>query len=339
MKAIGYKYLLPVISFLFLLSCKQNNQSAKEPLTGIFARNAALKAATLRINEKPDNAKLYYERGVLLHSLKEDSLALNDFNKAVKLDSTKSEYYSAIGDLLFEHKDLTGSVAWIRKAIELNPSDPKARLKIAKMLVYSRDYPNAFKEINKVLREDAMSPEAYFLKGMIYKDLSDSSAKAYSSFLTAVQIQPDYKDALLQLGLLYDKDNDSVALRYYENAYKADTSDVSSLYAKGMYYQNRERYEEAKQEYRRCIRSNSDYSNAYFNLGYVLLHQDSLEQASRPFSTVVTLDPTNAGAYYNKGLCNELMGKKQEAIADYKQALLFNKDYKEAKERLKQLGS
>lgn len=338
MKPLWYKYFLSILSVLFLFSCKQNSRSAKQPLTGIFAENAALKEATEKINNKPDNARLYYERGVLLHSLKEDSMALEDFKNAVRLDSARAEYFSAIGDLLFEHKDLTGSITWIRKALELNPSDPKARLKVAKMLVYSRDYPNAFREINKVLRADAMNPEAYFLKGMIYKDLSDSSAKALSSFLTAVQIQPDYKDALLQLGLLYDKMKDSVALQYYENAYKADTNDVTSLYAKGMYYQTREQYEEAKNEYRRSIRSNKNYGDAYFSLGYILMQQDSLETAIRQLNMVITLEPTNARAYYNRGLCHEVLDQRNEAIADYKQALTFNKEYKEAKEALKRVG-
>lgn len=338
MKIMRHKYILSLFSVFIFFSCKQNSRSAKEPVTGIFAENAALKTATEKINNKPEDARLYYERGMLLHSLKEDSLALNDFKNAVRLDSNKAEYFSAIGDLLFEHKDLSGSVVWIRKALELNPSDPKARLKVAKMLVYSRDYANAFTEINKVLRADAMSPEAYFLKGMIYKDLSDSSAKALSSFLTAVQIQPDYKEALFQLGLLYDKANDSVALLYYENAYKTDTKDATALYAKGMYYQTRERYEEAKREYRRILESDKAYSDAYFNLGYLLMQQDSLEDAIRQFSAVLVLEPTHAGAYYNRGLCHEVLEQKNEAIADYKQALIFSKEYKEAQQALKRVG-
>ena len=338
MKTVWYKSLMMMTGIFILFSCKQKSKDTSEKITGIFAENAALKSASEKINNSPENARLYYERGVILHSLREDSLALEDFNSAVKLDSTKAEYYSAIGDLLFEHKDLSGSLAWIRKAIELNPDDPKAHMKIAKMLVYTRDYPNAFKEINKVLREDAMNPEAYFLKGMIYKDLSDSSAKALSSFLTAIQIQPDYKDALFQLGMEYEKQGDSVALKYFENAYRADTNDVSSLYAKGMYYQTRERYEEAKNEYRRSMISNKNFADAYFNTGFILMQQDSLEKARSEFDKVLALEPTNAGAYYNRGLCSELMNKNTEAASDYKQALTFNKDYKEAKDALKRVG-
>ncbi|HTN46161.1 MAG TPA: tetratricopeptide repeat protein [Flavipsychrobacter sp.] len=338
MKTVWFKLLLPVLCLFSFLACDQKPKHTSSSVHPVFTQTAELKKLTEKITNAPDNARLYYERGLLLQGLKEDSLALMDFNNAVKYDSTRAEYYSAIGDLLFEHKDLDGSVKWIRKAIELNPSDPKAHMKIAKMFVYMGEYPNAFKEINRVLKEDAMNPEAYFLKGMIYKNSADSSNKALSSFLTAVQIMPDYKDALMQIGLIYDKRNDSTALRYYENAFQADTNDVSSLYAKGMYYQTRNRMEEAKNEYARCIRSDKDYSNAYFNTGYILMQQDSLEKARRQFDRVVKLDTANAGAYYNRGLCSESMGKKPEALSDYKQALVLNKDYKEAKDALKRLG-
>lgn len=337
MKILWDKSLLPVLLLFALFSCKSKNvaDNASNP---VFSQTPELKKVTEKIKDNPESARLYYDRGVLLHQIKEDSLALMDFNNAVKYDSTKAEYYSAIGDLLFDHKDLIGSVKWIKKAIELNPDDPKAHLKVAKMFIYMQDYITAFKEINRVLRKDAMSPEAYYLKGMIYKELTDSSNKALSSFLTAVQIMPDYKDALLQIGLIYDKQNDSAALKYYQNAFEADSSDVSSLYAKGMYYQTRDRWEDAKAEYERCIKHNKDYAEAYFSLGYILLQQDSLEKAIQQYDLAVKSDPANAGAYYNRGVCYELMDKKQEAAKDYKQALIFKKDYKEAKDGLQRVG-
>src|SRR5690606_19393220 len=105
------------------------------------------------------------------------------FQQAASLDSTKAEYFSAVGDLMFEHKDISGSLPWIEKAVSLNPKDPQARLKIAKLFVFIKEYPKAFSEINTVLRQNAMNPEGYFLKGIIYKDLKDTS-KAISSFQT-----------------------------------------------------------------------------------------------------------------------------------------------------------
>ena len=43
------------------------------------------------------------------------------------------------------------------------------------------------------------------------------------------------------------------------------------------------------------------------------MQEDSLEKASRQFDIITMVEPNNAEAYYNRGLCKELM-KKYESI-------------------------
>lgn len=334
MNFAGLRYLPIIVITLLLFSCKGKVQDTTKD-DPIF-KHPPLKAISEKIADNPTKASLYYQRGVMLHKMQKDTLALDDFNKAVKLDSTKAEYFSAIGDLMFEHKDLEGSVGWLAKAIKLNPNDPKAHLKLAKMQLFLKEYKGAFAEINTVLRQDAMNPEGYFLKGVIYKNLLDTT-RAISSFLTALQVMPDYKDPIMQLGLLYSYKKNPVALKYFDNAYKLDPKDVSPIYAKGMYYQEQGKYEEAKAFYKECILKDIAYADAYFSSGWILMQQDSLEKAKRQYDLATKQDPTNAAAYYNRGLCSEMMGDKQGAAADYKQALTFDEKYKEAKEGLKRL--
>ena len=321
---------------LFSFSCKSDKKKPAIPDAPAF-QDPGVKAASLKIANDPDNARLYYNRGVLLHRMQQDTLALNDFKKAVTLDSSRAEYFSAVGDLMFEHKDIEASVPWIQKAIELNPDDPTARLKIAKIFVFIKEYPKAFTEINTVLRANAMVPEAYFLKGLIYGDLKDTS-KAISSFQTALQVDPSYGDAMIQLGGIYSHLKDPIALKYYDNAFKLDSTKVFPLYAKGMYYQKQNKFEEAKQEYRNAVIHDRNYADAYFATGYILLQQDSLDKAWRQFDLVTKQEPTNEKAYYNRGLASEMMGKNKEALQDYQQALTFNPQYKEAADGVKRVG-
>lgn len=327
--------IFSVIGMSFF-SCKQNGPVADVPGTPPF-NDSAVKSLSIRISKEPKNAKLYFERGNLLQRMHEDSLALNDYKQAARLDSSKAEYFSAIGDLMFEHKDVEGSVPFIEKAVKLNPRDPKARMKIAKLFVFIKEYPKAFSEINTVLRQNAMVPEGYFLKGLIYKDIKDT-AKAISSFQTALQIDPNYRDAMLQLGSIYSAQKNPLAVTYYDNAMKTGSKDVFPLYAKGMYYQEQEEYEKAKQAYREAINQDREYSKAIFGMGFILMQQDSLEKAKRQFDLVSQLEPTNDKAYYNRGLCSELLGNTNEALEDYRQALNFNPDYKEASEGIKRLS-
>lgn len=325
--------ILPVL--MLLTACGEDAAVEDNP---VFNREPALRKVTDEISKNPDKASLYFDRAVILDRLEEDSLALNDYKKAISLDSNRAEYYSAIGDMLFEHKDLDGSVYWLEKALNVNPNDRTAHLKLAKMFLYIEEYNKALNEINTVLRQDVYNPEGYYLKGMVYKSLSDTT-RAISSFMTALQVEPTYRDAMIQLGIMNGMKGDAIALKYYDNAYALDTMDVFPIYARGVFYQDRGDYETAKQEYVRAILKDRNYANSYYNLGYIYLQQDSLDKAFRQYDILTKLDPTDAEAYYNRGLAYELMGKKAEAIIDYKQALVFDEQYREPKEGLARLGA
>lgn len=324
------------LSTMIVLSACGNANVADES-NPVF-KEPALKKVTEAIAENPDNASLYFERATLLDRMEEDSLALNDYKKAISLDSTKAEYYSAIGDMFFEHKDLEGSVPWIEKAMQLNPADKKAHLKLAKLFLFIEEYNKALSEINTVLRQDVYNPEGYYLKGMVYKSLKDTT-KAISSFLTSLQVEPEYRDAMIQLGIMYSMQENPVALKYYDNAYKLDTTDVFPLYGKGVYYQDKGDFELAKKEYVNTIMKDRNYTSTYYNLGYIYMQQDSFEKAFRQYDILTKLNPQDPEAYFNRGLSYEMLGKKEDAITDYKQALVFDDTYKEPKEGLKRLGT
>lgn len=280
----------------------------------------------------------WYQRGLALHQLKEDSLALEDLYRAARMDTARAEYASAIGDILFEHKDLNNALKWMARALRHNPQDPRARLKVAKLDLFLKEYPAAFLEINTVLRQDTYNPEAYFLKGLIYKDIKDTG-KAISSFQTAINVAPDYRDAYIQLGMLYNEQGSAMGLQYLNNAFRLDTTDVFPLYALGMYFQEKGQLEQAKEQYSRCLMHDPQYADALFANGFILMQQDSLEKSRRQFDLVTKTDPTNAAAYFNRGLCSEMLGRNDEAIADYRQALTFDGSYGKAREALQRLGA
>jgi len=316
-----------LIFFYFIFcSCGYFSSSTSSHGSSNVDKFPELASVNSQIEKSPKNASLLYQRGMILSKLKQDSLAILDFQNAIKIDSNKADYYSAIGNILFEHKDIAGSAVWLAKAVALNPSDEMAHLKMAKLFLYTGEYPKAFTEINTVLRGNVYNPEAYFLKGMCYKNMKDSN-KAISSFQTAVQTDPKYADAYMQLALIYQAKKDPVSLRYFENAYQADTSNLESLYGAAMYWQDQEKFAEAKKVFTRIVYIDRQYPKAFFNMGWMLLQEDSTEKAIRQFDIAIQVKPDYAEAYYNRGLCYEIRNEKTQAIADYKQALIFSPDF------------
>ncbi len=326
--------LIFLLAAVLLAACSHHPTPAS---TNPMLASPNIAPLTQAIQADTTKADAWYRRGLALHKMGQDSLALNDWYVATRLDSSKAEYASAIGDLLFEHKDVNTATVWLLRALRHNPQDPKAHLKIAKLALFTKEYGKAFNEINTVLRQDAFSPEGYFLKGLVYKDMKDTP-KAISSFQTVLNVAPDYREAAIQLGLLYTLQSNDLGLQYYENAFRLDTTDVFPIYARGMYYQAKGDYPAAKAEYTRAILHNTQYTDAYFATGYILIQQDSFEKARRQFDHVTRMQPTDPRAWYNRGLCSELAGDKQSAAADYKQALTFDKNYTTAAEGLRRIG-
>lgn len=326
----GILMLLLMLSTLW--SCRDGEHAKSASPEG----NKDIERISAEIKAHPDNAELWFMRSKIYRSLKKDSLALGDLYKAVQLDSTRAGYHSAIADILFEHKDINGSVQWIKKAMILNPDDPTAHLKIAKLFLFTEEYPKAFTEINAVLRSDVYNAEAYFLKGMCYKQMKDT-ARAISSFQTAVHTDPKYVDAHLQLALIYKNRKNPIALQYFENIFRADSSNMDALYGQGMFWQDQQKYAEAKKAFRRCIMVDKNYEKSYYNIGWMLLQEDSTEKALRQFDIAVQVKPDYMEAYYNRGLCHEILGHVAEAKADYEQALAFQPDYAPAKQALQRV--
>jgi tetratricopeptide (TPR) repeat protein len=330
------KYFSLIIIIAVFAACHNSGKNSGES-NPVLNSDPNLKKITDLIHDSPKDAALYFKRGILLRKMQLDTLALNDFKKAAMLDTGRAEYYSAVGDVLFENKDIAGSAEWIQKAIAKNPEDRKARLKIAKLFLYIRKYPQAFEQLNIVLRKNVYDPEAYFLKGMLYKDMKDT-ARAISNFLTSVQVAPEYRESILQLGVLYSAKNDSIALKYFDNAFRIDTMDVFPIYAKGIFFQNHKDYARAKDAFKECIIRDHRYPDAYFNMGYILMQQDSIQKAWRQYDIVTKIDPMNPSAYFNRGLCSEMMDSMKKAVADYRLASSLDTSYKSPKEALRRLG-
>jgi tetratricopeptide (TPR) repeat protein len=296
-----------------------------------------LQTLSAKIKETPKDALLYFSRGQYYQKTKQDSLAVADYIKAVELDSTKSKYYSAAANLLFDLKDKR-SIPYLQKAIAINPNDVVAQLKIARIQCYTQNYPEAFKSINTVLRADVYNYEAYFLKGICYKDMGDT-VSAMSSFQTASRISPENPDPYLQLGLLMSNKDVKQAVLYFENSFKADTNNVEPLNGIGMLYQQRQNNDLAKKAFIKCIEAKPGFAKAYYNIGCILMDEDSIPKAQRNFDIAVKHDPQYEEAYYNRGLCKEIQKDMAGALQDYEQAALTNPDFQLALDAKKRLGA
>ncbi len=307
----------------------QNNTESDNCLTAQL-----IKELNKKINKTPENANLYNERSKLFIDKGQINNALKDIKKALEIDSNNASFYCTLSDIYFEMGKIQKCIGSLKKAISLNNS-PKtnidALLKLAKLELYQKNYFKTLEYINDALNIDMLNPKAYFLKGFTYKEMGDT-AKAVSNLQTAVEQNPEYYDAYMQLGLIFSKKN-NLAQAYFKNALKIKPESIGALYALGMAYQEDEppQIDKAVETYSEIIEIDPAHKKAYYNIGYLnLVFLKNYNKAINNFTKAIQSDSNYFQAYYNRGYCYELLKDFNNAKKDYKKTLKIKVNYPNA---------
>ena len=148
----------------------------------------------------------------------------------------------------------------------------------------------------------------------------------------------DNKDAFIELGNLFTKRKNPLALKYFDNALLLDSLDANATMGKAFYLQNDGKVAEATELYRSVVVRDPHFEAALFNLGVLYLEQNDLDRANQQFELIIQQSPTFYKAYYFRGFIAEKRGNRDAALSDYKQALEFKSDYDKALDGMKRLS-
>jgi tetratricopeptide (TPR) repeat protein len=200
---------------------------------------------------------------------------------------TKAENLVDLGDSLFNQDDLVGAAAEYRKALDLNPQNPRARRTLGDVLLDMKDYPGAMAEYREALQLGPDDPLVHHGLGeaFYYQNELDGAITEYNK---ALQLKPDYPDAHydIALALLGKKDLDG-----------------------------------AITEYREALRLKPDYPHAHVGIGDTLLQKNEVDGAISEFREAIRQDSNDAPAHTALGGILLRRGKAEEGIDELKKAI------------------
>lgn len=292
------------------------------------------------IHQNPNDPGFYFARANAYFDYGNLKYALQDFEKAYRIDSTNPAHVLGFSDCLFFLNNAEGAISVLEDYRLHDPANLDVLVTLA-VDYYKLPKPQLQKSIdilNEALKLDIQHADAYFYKGMIYKESGDTS-KAISNFQTTVEVDPDYYDAYMQLGLLYAAQENNLALQYLNNALALDSTSREAHYAIAKFYQDTGKMSTAISYYRQLIADNPQDADAIYNLATIYYGVDSIKAAYRFYDLAIRQAPAKAMGYYGKGLCAEELKNTQEAISLYTQALNLDPDLTAAEEKLKQLNA
>lgn len=209
------------------------------------------------------------------------------------------------------------------------------------LVQYFRDngnYSQAIAETDKALQKDSMNERLLYIKATLHSE-NDDTLKAINTWERLIRVRPD-PQYLMSLGTLYAFSKDPLALAMGDLLMSpaGGNAQYQGLFIKGLYYNSIGDKKNAVVFFDNCI--SIDYTNVMAYREKAIAEYDLAQyvDALKTLELALTLKKDYDEAYYWAGRCYEKLGKKEEAVENYKMALQLSPDYVEAKDALGKMG-
>ncbi len=323
---------------LLTFSCVENSRDGKDPKEPIGSGQTYIDSLNQAIIQDPSKAALFVVRAKYYEGQNDLVRAAEELDRAKVIEPSNCAHYSYKAELLMALNNYQGALGELQKCLSQNQEDADANLVMAKLLLRTEAYDEAVSYADQVLKLDVFNDEAYFLKGMIFKVAGDTS-RAISSFLTATEQNNQHYEAYLQLGLLYAYAGNELAVDFYNNALRIDSSSIEVLYNRGLFEQNNEQPRTSLKTYKEILELEPTDAKAHYNTGFIYLTQlEEFDSAAVSFKATIQSIPNWTDAVYNLGLVYELKGERDEALQYYKNALALDPTHTLSAKGLSRIG-
>jgi tetratricopeptide (TPR) repeat protein/TolB-like protein len=242
-------------------------------------------------------------RGYLsdLHRKGNVDFAIQQFDKALKEDSSFALAFAGLGEAYWRKYELTKDPQWTVKAMgsclratELNSQLPQVRMTLALIYTGTGKYEEAVSEYQTILERDSSNFDARRGLASTYKSWQKFD-EAEKAFKKAIGLKPSYWGGHLDLGSFY----------YF-----------------------RKRYAEAVEEFKRVVDLTPDNTGGYNGLGASYFKLERYEEAEEAFKKSIAIEPTYR-LYNNLATLYFEQRRLSDAIPVYEKALAINdRDYR-----------
>jgi tetratricopeptide (TPR) repeat protein len=254
--------------------------------------------------------------------------------KALSLDSCNFRFASELADVHIELMQSEKALRTLERAAACWPDSLQVQLSLADIQYLMESYEASNSTLKRILARNPYQAEAHYLMGRNLEEMKDT-LRAINSFQTAVEENPELIDAHIQLGLLFDRKRNPLALKYYDNVLRLDSMNFDALFNKGWYFHQRGKENEMLHWYREAATKHPDRPEPHFQLGLYYYGQKNWERSREHFDRGITVNAlTCPGCFYYRGKIAQAQGRNDEARKDFEQAVALDPDFEEAKKEL-----
>lgn len=198
-------------------------------------------------------------------------------------------------------------------------------------------YDSALALTDAQIKKDSGNAFLWNIKATLFFE-SEDTLKAIDALEHAIAIYP-LPDYLAALGTIYAELKNRNAIHIADELLhlKKDKSTKNAFFIKGLYYNFVNKSDSAIIFLDRSLQMDYSYMYAYREKAIALYQLKKYEEAINVLRRAVTIQNNFDEGYYWMGKSYEKLGQTEDAILCYQNALLYDKDYTEARDALDSL--
>ncbi len=216
------------------------------------------------------------------------------------------------------------------KVVELKPESEEARLYLGALYVEEGKYPEALKEFRAVteLEEGKARHLGYFYMAKVYA-AQEQDKKAESHYQKALEMKPDFVDAVLALGNDYKKDSNAKAIRFYDSYLEKYGNEERILEVLAMIHLEQEDYEMALKRFK-VLETMNPSLNAKVKIAMIYIEQKKYDEAIDRLQAILNEVPESDKIRFYLAAIYEEIGQNKKAIELYRQIPLASSYFVDA---------
>jgi len=188
----------------------------------------------------------------------------------------------------------------------------------------------AMSHFRESLRINPKDDWGYYNLGLAHA-IKENHTQAVEAFSNAIKIAPHRPIFHYHLGLsLLALNQNQQAVAAFNQALKITPNDIAVRVSLGNAYVALKKIDLAAEQYQKVLDLRPDQPEAVNNLQYVSTVKDNAFKKIRLYTTTLEVNPKNPDAHYQIALACEEIGRYEQALNHYRQALEYKPRWPEA---------
>ena len=236
--------------------------------------------------------------------------AQKHLEKAIKEDATFAPAYKGLGDLYYAKKENIKAKTYYARFLQMTGNNIPAKINYTKALFMAKDYAEAIKSAEEVIKIDSSKTYLYRIAGYssfrmeppVLEKANLYMAQLFKKANSDELITMDYLNyGRILLELNKDSADNYKGISMLEKAYQADTSDRSLITEIFKDAYKAKIYPVAVKYMNLLIKLGANTLNNYQFLGKIYYQMKEFNLADSTFKIAISLDSTNIEAYKWRG--------------------------------------